>query len=158
MLVIRSARDTVLHAYLQTRHSGDRVTILGQRGATAPVYARWLDAPAGLLEWARFDAELRQALRSTHWSEIVVLHNLSDDSYRHIFALVLRIAPFARLRVFFADGRQQLWRSVITYWLPRLVASGLAAVPLAILIAAALIWSAARRLLAWRRRVPAVTT
>jgi hypothetical protein len=136
ILVVRSAREPVLRSYLARAPLGARITVLGQgeppeRCAAAP-------APPGPMRWARLQPEVRRALRARYWSEIVVLHNLGDDSYAYIYALALRVRPTASFRIVYADGTERRYRSVLSFFAVRIVTAAAASVALICLIGAAL--------------------
>jgi hypothetical protein len=136
ILVIRSAREPVLRSYLAHAPLGGRVTVLGQ--GEPPERCEAALAPHGPMRWQRLDPDVRRALRARYWSEIVVLHNLGDDSYAHIYAIALRIRPTAAFRIVYADGTESRYRSVLSFFAMRSVTAAAASVALICLIGAAL--------------------
>ena len=109
VLVIRSAREAVLQAYLALG-SGDRITVLGH-GPAPDRRVDFIEAPSGALRWRRFDRGVRAALRRRRWSKIVVLHNLSDESYAGVLAIAARVSPTTPLRIFQANGVERAYPS-----------------------------------------------
>jgi hypothetical protein len=135
ILVVRSAREPVLRSYLAHAPLGARVTVLGQ--GQPPERCDAAPAPQGPMRWHRLDPDVRRSLRARYWSEIVVLHNLGDDSYAHIYAMALRIRPTAAFRVVYADGTESRYRSVLSFVAVRTVTAAAASVALICLIGAA---------------------
>jgi hypothetical protein len=136
ILVIRSARETVLRSYLAHAPLGARVTVLGQ--GPPPARCEAAPAPHGPMRWQRLDPEVRRALQARYWSEVVVLHNLGDDSYAHIYTMALRIRPTAAFRVVYADGTERRHRSVLSFFAIRSVTAAAASVALICLMGVAL--------------------
>jgi hypothetical protein len=136
VLVIRSAREPVLRGYLAHAPLGARVTVLGQ--GQPPARCEAAAAPEGPMRWHRLDPAVRRSLRARYWSEIVVLHNLGDDSYAAIFLMALRIRPTAAFRVVYADGTESRHRSVLSFWALRSVTAAAASLTLICLIGAVL--------------------
>jgi hypothetical protein len=136
ILVVRSAREPVLRSYLAHAPLGARVTVLGQ--GEPPERCEAAPAPHGPMRWHRLASDVRRTLRARYWSEIVVLHNLGDDSYAHIYAMALRIRPTAAFRVVYADGTQTRHRSVLSFVAVRSLTTAAASVALICLIGAAL--------------------
>jgi hypothetical protein len=136
ILVIRSAREPVLRSYLTHAPLGARVTVLGQ--GEPPARCEAAPAPPGPMRWRRLEPDVRRALRARYWSEIVVLHNLGDDSYAHIYVMALRIRPIAALRIVYADGTESRYRSVLSFFALRSVTAAAASIALICLFGAAL--------------------
>jgi len=72
-----------------------------------------IETPQGPLCWSRLSPYARVALRNTRWSEIVLLHNLGDESYDDVLRMALRAGAFRPLRVFYADGVEHRYGTVL---------------------------------------------
>ena len=144
VLVVRSARESVLRDYL--RDAPPHVVVLGH--PPAPAGAGFLAAPPGPLRWRRFDRSLRHALTTRRWSEIVVLHNMGDQAYAGVFAIAGRIRPTAPLRIFRANGVSEIhpsWFALIARRTPRAALASLAGAALIVVLMPVGLW------LTWRR-------
>jgi hypothetical protein len=143
-LVIRSARETVLDAYLTRCRPAAPVTVLGHPSPWVHSDITLLPAPPGPLRWKGFDRALRTTLKTGAWSEIVILHNQADRSYVGIHAIVARIGCRTPFRIFFADGSQQAYGSWLSF-LSRRAPMAAAACPLLALLVIGLLplWLAA---------------
>lgn len=149
VLIIRSARETVLRNYL-ARNPDVPVTILGHASASQDSEPRLLQAPPGPLRWRRFNISLRNALRTRRWSEIVVLHNLGDESYTGVYAIAARVGATAPFRIFQANGVEHVYRSWLHFAATRVPLVAVASLALAILVVALVPFRLCRAL-GWRR-------
>lgn len=118
ILVIRSARQTVLQDFAKRVPREARVTVLGHHTGVVEGMET-LTVPPGPFRWRRFGPQLRADLLTGRWSEIVVLHNQGDHSYAGIYAIVARIGPRLPLRIFFADGSERVYRSWLAFVVSR---------------------------------------
>lgn len=143
VLVIRSARADVLRGCLERMPEDARITLLGTpvpgNGAV-----RCVAAPAGPLSWQRLDGAARAALRATRWSEIVMLHNLGDEDYAEIIALARRTGPLTPFRIYYADGVERRYRTVLALAVRRAMRSLAATAVLGVVMLIALPVAAAR--------------
>jgi hypothetical protein len=117
ILVIRSARDVVFRQYLATA-TPQSVTALAQPGSM-PNGVCLVPAPAGPMQWRRLPEPQQATLTSTDWDEVVILHNLGDDSYDEVIGIALRSAPFAPLTIHYADGVQRRYRCTMAFYAGR---------------------------------------
>ena len=117
VLVIRSARDAVFRQYLATAAPAT-ITALAQPGCM-PEGVHLVPAPAGPMQWCTLSESAQASLTATDWGEVVILHNLGDDSYDDVIAIALRAAPFAPLRIHYADGVQHRYRSTLAFYASR---------------------------------------
>jgi hypothetical protein len=150
VLVIRSARPDVYRHFVE-RAGDTSLTVLGARikdDLAAAGHCRIptrIDAPSGPLSWDRLSPYARVALRNTRWSEIVLLHNLGDESYDPVLRIALRAGALRPLRVFYADGVEHRYPTVLLLALRRLVLSLIASAIVSTLAIAAAGRAALRR-------------
>lgn len=137
VLVIQSARASVLDAYLSERRLVDDVIVLGRAPVKRPHVAR-LETPPGSLRWDRLPGAVRHILRRQQWSRIVVLHNLGDDNYRDVLAIAARAQPTAPLTIRYADGVEHRYASALTLLARRAIWRCVGSLALALLLMAAL--------------------
>jgi hypothetical protein len=161
VLVIRSARSDVYRQCMSGISPDAAVTVLGTR-LNDDVLAvgrlripTRIDTTPGPQSWNRLSPYARAALRNTRWSEIVILHNLGDESYDDVIGIASRAGAWRPLRVFYADGVEHRYGMVLSLVARRWALSLIASTILALVAAAAIGWAVALRP---RRRAGAPTS
>jgi hypothetical protein len=118
ILVIRSARPSVLDDFLRHRSTASPVTVL-EVASGAPAVQRW--------------------------EEIVVLHNQGNDSYVPIYWLAARAAGWRTpFRIYYQNGTEQLYRSVVEFAARRVPLVLAGTIVVAVLIIAARLYRGVR--------------
>jgi hypothetical protein len=151
VLVIRSARQEVYQQFVTRVDLSASLTILGTRmnddvlAAGRSRIPTTIETPPGPLAWNRLSPYARVALRNTRWSEIVLLHNLGDESYRDVLRIALRAGALRPLCVFYADGTEHRYGTVLSLAARRLALSLVASTIVSLLAVAAAGWATIRR-------------
>jgi hypothetical protein len=110
VLVIAAARQETLTAYLHRSRSRP-ITVLKREPINHPGVSNLL-APPGRLTWEGLERHARDVIGNTAWAEVVVLHNMGDDSYDHILRIARRAGWHRPLVIAYADGAIRRHRSV----------------------------------------------